>query len=52
MFEVLKSRVQVWRRRRETITELRKFTDRDLLDMGLSRHDIERIASQMHQTRR
>jgi uncharacterized protein YjiS (DUF1127 family) len=46
MFEVLKARVGIWRRRRETAAQLNALTDRELLDMGISRSDIERIAKQ------
>jgi uncharacterized protein YjiS (DUF1127 family) len=52
MFELLKTRVGIWRRRRETIGELRAMTDHELLDIGISRWDIERIASQASQPRR
>jgi uncharacterized protein YjiS (DUF1127 family) len=52
MFEVLKARVGIWRRRRETVAELRAMTDRELLDMGISRWDIERIANHASQPRR
>jgi uncharacterized protein YjiS (DUF1127 family) len=52
MFEVLKARVAIWRRRNETIAELRALTDRELLDMGISRWDIDRIANQASQPRR
>jgi uncharacterized protein YjiS (DUF1127 family) len=52
MFEVLKTRIGIWRKRRETVGELRAMTDRELLDMGISRWDIERIANQANQPRR
>ena len=31
---------------RQTVRELTSLSDRDLLDMGISRYDIERIASE------
>jgi uncharacterized protein YjiS (DUF1127 family) len=52
MFEVLKTRVGIWRRRRETVAELHALTDRELFDIGISRWDIERIAKQANQPRR
>jgi len=32
-----------WRKHREAIKSLNRLTDRDLRDIGLSRHDIDRL---------
>jgi uncharacterized protein YjiS (DUF1127 family) len=52
MFEVMKVRIHGWRRRRNTAAELRALSDRDLLDIGISRYDINSIAEQASQHRR
>jgi uncharacterized protein YjiS (DUF1127 family) len=45
MFEFLKSRVVDWRKSRRARSELHALSDRDLHDIGMSRSDIERVAS-------
>jgi uncharacterized protein YjiS (DUF1127 family) len=52
MFETLKTRARNLRRRRETAAELQALTDRELLDIGISRWEIERLADEVSQPRR
>jgi uncharacterized protein YjiS (DUF1127 family) len=42
----LSQRYRRWQRYRRTLGELELMTDRDLADLGISRHDIRRIALQ------
>jgi len=42
----LSQRYRRWLRYRRTLSELEMMTDRDLSDLGVSRHDIRRIARQ------
>jgi uncharacterized protein YjiS (DUF1127 family) len=44
MFEVLKSRINTWKRYSRTVTELQALTNRELADLGIARADIQRIA--------
>jgi len=38
------STYKAWRKYRETYNELMRLSTRDLSDLGISRHDIPRIA--------
>lgn len=40
MFKKIQDRFQKWQRRRKTIRELSMLTDRELLDLGVTRADI------------
>lgn len=44
LFAALIERVRIWRRERETLSELKRLTDRDLTDIGIHPADIEAIA--------
>jgi len=44
MFEVLKTRITIWKRYNRTVTELQALTNRELADLGIARGDITRIA--------
>ncbi len=44
MFEVLKTRINTWRRYSRTVTELQALSSRELADLGIARSDIGRIA--------
>ena len=44
MFEVLKSRINTWKRYNRTVTELQALSSRELADLGIARSDIGRIA--------
>ena len=44
MFEVLKSRINTWKRYSRTVTGLQALTNRELADLGIARADIQRIA--------
>jgi len=44
MFEVLKSRINTWKRYNRTVTELQSLTNRELADLGIARSDIVRVA--------
>ena len=44
MFEVLKSRINTWKRYNRTVSELQGLTNRELADLGIMRGDISRIA--------
>ncbi len=46
MFEVLKSRYATWKRYSRTVAELESLSNRDLADLGISRHDISRLAKE------
>lgn len=35
--------VATWRKHRNVIKELNRLTDRELQDIGISRHDIDRL---------
>ena len=35
--------VATWRKHRDVIKELNRLTDRELQDIGISRHDIDRL---------
>jgi uncharacterized protein YjiS (DUF1127 family) len=43
---VVLSSLPRWLRSRETARELRALSDRELSDIGISRHDIARVAQQ------
>ncbi|WP_262272541.1 DUF1127 domain-containing protein [Microvirga yunnanensis] len=38
------SKLRAYRRYRETIRELRQFSDRELDDLGISRYDVDTAA--------
>ncbi len=38
------SRLRNWLRYRETVRELSRLSDRELSDLGISRHEIEFVA--------
>jgi uncharacterized protein YjiS (DUF1127 family) len=44
MFEVLKTRINTWKRYNRTVSELQALTNRELADLGINRTDIARIA--------
>jgi uncharacterized protein YjiS (DUF1127 family) len=44
MFEVLKTRINTWKRYNRTVTELQALTNRELADLGIARADINRVA--------
>ncbi len=44
MFEVLKTRINTWKRYSRTVTELQALTNRELADLGIARADIHRVA--------
>jgi uncharacterized protein YjiS (DUF1127 family) len=44
MFEVLKSRLNSWKRYSRTVSELEALSNRELADLGIARSDIHRIA--------
>jgi len=44
MFEVLKTRINTWKRYNRTVTELQALTNRELADLGIARADITRVA--------
>ena len=44
MFEVLKTRINTWKRYNRTVTELQALTNRELADLGIARADIHRVA--------
>ena len=44
MFEVLKSRINTWKRYNRTVTELQSLSSRELADLGIARSDIARVA--------
>jgi uncharacterized protein YjiS (DUF1127 family) len=44
LLAALVERIRIWRRERETLTELRRLTERDLFDIGISPVDIRAIA--------
>lgn len=44
MFEVLKTRIATWKRYSRTVSELQSLSNRELADLGISRHDIGRVA--------
>lgn len=50
MFEVLKSRYATWKRYSRTVAELESLSNRDLADLGISRHDIPRLAKEAVRT--
>jgi len=35
--------IATWRKHRDVIKELNRLTDRELQDIGISRHDIDRL---------
>lgn len=37
-------KISAWQRYRRNVRELSRLTDRDLHDIGISRHDIERLS--------
>lgn len=46
MLSSIKKHYTMYRRYRQTVSELSSLTDRDLADLGISRSDIRRIASE------
>jgi uncharacterized protein YjiS (DUF1127 family) len=46
LFAALVERIRIWRRERETLTELKRLTERDLFDIGIHPADIRSIARQ------
>ena len=44
LFAALIERFRVWRRERETLSELKRLTSRDLFDIGINPSDIRTIA--------
>ena len=44
MVKMIAEKVSAWRRYRASVRELARLTDRELLDLGLSRYDIETVA--------
>lgn len=44
MFEVLKTRINAWKRYNRTVSELEALSNRELADLGIMRPDIHRIA--------
>ena len=40
------SKIRAYRRYRQTIRELMRFTDRELKDFGISRYEVDVIARQ------
>jgi len=46
LFAALIERIRIWRRERETLTELKRLTERDLSDIGIHPADIRSIARQ------
>jgi uncharacterized protein YjiS (DUF1127 family) len=44
MFEVLKTRINTWKRYNRTVTELSALSNRELADLGIARGDINRVA--------
>lgn len=44
MFEVLKTRINTWKRYSRTVSELQSLSNRDLADLGIARSDINRVA--------
>jgi len=45
MLALIARRYQAWRRYETVLRELAQLTDRELADIGISRSDIDRIAS-------
>ena len=44
--KTISEKLQAWRRFRDTVRELSRFSDRELADIGISRGDIEKVARQ------
>ena len=44
------AKVTAWRRYRDSLRELSRFSDRELNDLGISRSDIECVARQSART--
>jgi uncharacterized protein YjiS (DUF1127 family) len=44
MFEVLKTRINTWKRYSRTVSELQSLSNRELADLGIMRGDIARVA--------
>jgi uncharacterized protein YjiS (DUF1127 family) len=44
LFAAIVERVRIWRRERETLTELKRLTERDLFDIGIHPADVRTIA--------
>lgn len=42
------SKIRSYLRYRETLSELSRLSDRDLADLGLSRHDLDGVARGRH----
>ncbi len=43
MFERLKTRYTTWKLQNAQVAELKSLSNRDLADIGIKRHDIERV---------
>ncbi|NBJ13481.1 DUF1127 domain-containing protein [Microvirga arsenatis] len=41
---IILARFRQWRRSRETVRQLSALSDRELLDIGISRYDIAQVA--------
>ncbi len=44
--KTMSQKLQAWRRFRDTVRELSRFSDRELADIGIRRGDIEEVARQ------
>ena len=44
LFAALVERLRIWRRERETLTELKRLSYRDLFDIGINPSDIRAVA--------
>jgi uncharacterized protein YjiS (DUF1127 family) len=44
LLAALVERVRIWRRERETLTELKRLTERDLFDIGINPADVRAVA--------
>lgn len=44
MFDFVRTRINRWQRYNRTVAELESLSNRDLADLGMTRHDIPRIA--------
>jgi len=46
MFKSIGVKLAAWRRYRVAVRELAQLSDRELLDLGISRYEIEAVARQ------
>ena len=46
LFAALIERLRIWRRERETMTELKRLNERDLIDIGINPTDLRAVARQ------